>query len=233
MDGTFDKAEARAYLDNVKKHVSVEVDKVWPSIEEFILEGGGQIQQDEVRETTASSLLEFIQGPKAHHSVSLGNVMDSFVKLKDEPEIKRLDAEHPQEKLQDLEETVRKHFAKRIEGLLDTTKLDGRVASLHKAYASVLDKRCSQEGRLKKWLRVIREGNDSFRKVYDNVWEEVGKQINAFYILDLHNIAVVGDNPVSVRVALNVGFVGTKNSSSAQLTHMLFVGYLQQGARRD
>ena len=42
MDGTFDKAEARAYLDNVKKHVSVEVDKVWPSIEEFILEGGGR-----------------------------------------------------------------------------------------------------------------------------------------------------------------------------------------------
>ena len=180
MDGTFDKAEARAYLDNVKKHVSVEVDKVWPSIEEFILEGGGQIQQDEVRETTASSLLEFIQGPKAHHSVSLGNVMDSFVKLKDEPEIKRLDAEHPQEKLQDLEETVRKHFAKRIEGLLDTTKLDGRVASLHKAYASVLDKRCSQKGRLKKWLGVIREGNDSFRKVYDNIWEEVGRRINAF-----------------------------------------------------
>ena len=180
MEGTFSLAEARAYLDNVKKHVSGEVDEVLEKIEEYILEGGGHIEQDEVRKTTASSLLEFIQGPKAHHSVSLGDVMDSFVKLKDEPEIKRLDADHPQEKLQDLEETVRKHFAKRIEGLLDTTKLDGRVASLHKAYASVLDTRCSQKGRLKKWLSVIREGNDSFRKVYDNVWEEVGKRINAF-----------------------------------------------------
>ena len=106
--------------------------------------------------------------------------LDSFVKLKDEPEIKRLDADHPHEKLEDLEETVRTHFAKRIEGLLDTTKLDGRVASLHKAYASALDKRCSQEDRLRKWLSAIREGNDSFRKVYDNIWEEVGKRINAF-----------------------------------------------------
>ena len=233
MEGTFDKAGARTYLDYVKKYVLVKIDEVFENIEEFFLEGEGEIEKDEVRQRTANSLLEFIQGPEAHQSVSLGDVMDNFVKLKDEPEIKILDADHPQEKLQKLEETVRKHFANRIGGDPDTTKLAERVASLHEAYKSVLDKRCSQEGRLKKWLRVIREGNDSFRKVYDNVWEEVGKQINAFYILDLHNIAVVGDNPVSVRVALNVGFVGTKNSSSAQLTHMLFVGYLQQGARRD
>ena len=101
--------------------------------------------------------------------VSLGAVLDNFIRLKDEPQVR----EHDDEPLKLIEETIRKHYVEGAEGVPDTSVLKERVEKLHDAYATVLRRRTREKGRLKKWSRVIRDGNDSFRKVYDNVWEQV------------------------------------------------------------
>ena len=140
------------------------------------------IKGEELHQVIVKSIINYVPKPKKtvaskflatklltrHRKVTLGVVLDNFVQLKYEPLVQKHD-----EPLELLEETIRKHYADGVEGEPDTRPLQGKVMELHHAYEDVLQKRTTERGRIKKWLRVIREGNDSFRKVYDNVWEQV------------------------------------------------------------
>ena len=102
---------------------------------------------------------------------SLGDVLDKFVKLAEEPEICKA-----YEPLQVIEETILKHYkdgAKHDPNASMLKQLKLGAHKLHDAYSKVLKRRTTRKGRIKEWLHVIREGNDSFRNVYDKIWQEV------------------------------------------------------------
>ena len=124
----------------------------------------------ELRQVMVKSFHEYLPDTAGHdkHNISLGAVLDGFVKLKEEPGVLEQD-----EPLKPIEEAIRKHYAAGADGAPDTSMLETRVDKLHEAYAEVLQRRTTKKGRIKEWLCVIREGNDSFRKVYDNIWQQV------------------------------------------------------------
>ena len=129
------------------------------------------VQAKEVHKVIVESIHNYLPQPdhsKGVHHVSLGDVLDNFVKLKDEPRVKEQD-----EVLGPIEESIRTYYVDGGKGTPDSTELAERVQKLHEAYAEALHRRTTKKGRIKEWLHVIREGNDSFQKVYNNVWQEV------------------------------------------------------------
>ena len=105
---------------------------------------------------------------KKQKHASLGTVLDKFVKLKDEPRVQEQDKQ-----LVPIEEKICTYYMDGGKDTPDITELKDRVEKLHEAYVETLQRRVTQTGRIKEWLYVIREGRDSFEKVYDNVWKEV------------------------------------------------------------
>ena len=70
--------------------------------------------------------------------------------------------------LRDLEMQVLRspHDATTQQLLLTRSKL------MEERYAVEIQARIEEPGRTLLWIRLCRAGNDSFRKVYDTVWEE-------------------------------------------------------------
>lgn len=129
------------------------------------------VEYKQVHKVIMESIHKYFPAPADHSKekhVSLGAVLDKFVKLKDEPRVKEQD-----KLLKPIEESIRVYYADGGKGTPDTSALAERVEKLHEAYAEALHRRTTKKGRIKEWLYVIREGNSSFRKVYNNVWEEV------------------------------------------------------------
>ena len=129
------------------------------------------VQAKEVHKVIVESIQNYAPQPEDHSKgthVSLGDVLDNFVKLKDEPRVKEQD-----EVLGPIEESIRTYYVDGGKGTPDSVELAERVQKLHEAYAEALHRRTTKKGRIKEWLHVIREGNDSFAKVYNNVWQEV------------------------------------------------------------
>ena len=125
----------------------------------------------EVHKVIVESIKDYVPQSADHSKgshVSLGDVLDNFVKLKDEPRVKEQD-----ELLGPIEESIRTFYVNGGKGTPDSAELAERVQKLHEAYAEALQRRTTKKGRIKEWLHVIREGNDSFEKVYNNVWHEV------------------------------------------------------------
>ena len=124
----------------------------------------------QVHQVIVESIHNYLPKPAGHSNkhVSLGDVLDNFVKLKDEPRVQEQD-----KLLVPIEEKIRAHYADGAKGTPDSSAFAEVVAKLHEAYAEALHRRTTKKGRIKEWLHVVREGNESFQKVYNNIWQEV------------------------------------------------------------
>ena len=82
------------YFDSVEKHLLDELKTARKIAQERIINNGGNITKENVRKMTTDCILEYACGHKADHDVSLGPILDKFVKLKDEPEVQKYDTKH-------------------------------------------------------------------------------------------------------------------------------------------
>ena len=142
------------------------------SVKKMVVNTKQTIEGKELHQLMIKSIRGYLPdtaaGGKTKRKISLGAVLNKFVKLVDEPEVRE-----ESEPLKVIEETICKHYAEGVEGVPDTSMLKLKVQKLHDAYSKVLKRRTTEKDRIKEWLHVIREGNDSFRKVYDNIWQQV------------------------------------------------------------
>ena len=166
------KADAIAFqqVEKCAAFVAKQIKKViLQGAQALFVDAEQTITGKELRESIVGSIQNYLPKSASHTKhVSLGAVLDKFVKLKDEHRVQEQD-----KPLLPIEENIRKHYESGADDIPDTTQLKNRVNKLHEAYAEVLKRRTTEEGRIKAWLHVVREGNNSFRKVYDNIWQEV------------------------------------------------------------
>lgn len=167
-------------VDNQVTYEEVEqyVESVGKQLQQVLLRASRGLFKDtdqkvaakEVHKVVVESIRNYL--PSAvnakQRSVSLGEVLSNFLTLKDEPRVKE-----QSELLGPIEQNILNYYLDKGKDTPDTTDLAERVEKLHEAYAEALDRRATKKGRIKKWLQVFREGNDSFEKVYDGIWEEV------------------------------------------------------------
>ena len=169
----FTCTQACQWIDNMVNQMK---DLMHQSAKKTIVDDNQTITGKELHHLIIESIQDYLPRttPKsgAHKKkASLGTILDKFVKLADEPKI--CDVYEP---MKGIEETIRKNYENRPQRVPDANllkQLEMGTRKLQDAYCKVLKKRTTEKGRIKEWLHIIREGNDSFRNIYDKIWQEI------------------------------------------------------------